>query len=1658
MYVAEQRWHELATVYEARLEASADAHDRLRMTLDVARLYEEQLEDFEAAARWYARLFREDPSDDGVRDQLQRLASVTGNWEFVADTYRDYLDDEVGDSQSVRDVAIAAASIFDRRLGHVDRALSCYRRALSIATEPDHPPTEHELIRRVEDLLSRTGRFPDLVLIYDDAIARAPSDAARRTVLAKRARVLEESLKDPKGAIATWRDLALTCEDDATPAGQSAHREAMAELERLLRSGGQWHELAELFEMRAARADDESERVDLMLRLAEVLERNLGDLDRAVDQYEAGLVIPAGKARAVAALERLVVHERQRERISDLLEPVYRQADSWQKLVVILDAKLAYVSDVPQQVEMLHEIARIHEQRGGDLRLALEAAARAWHLDVSDSEAAQRLIGLAARRGAWDFATTELSAGAERADDPMVAAELWAQIAGIHDAQRSDLAGAVRCWQRVLQILPDDEDALSALDRLLTVEGRVEELVEILHRRAELAQSDDDRLVLLHRAAALYEEVLQRPRQAVDAYRSVLLLDEADAEALDGLDRLYAQVGEGRELVGILLRKTELCTAVLERVALRRRLAQVYERDLTDDFGAIGQLTDLLEEDPGNVGALVELDRLYDKAKLWPELLDVLDRRASLAVQLGERADLGVRAGKLVETELADPLAAVDRYQAVLQLVPTHAGARAALESLLTSDDTALAAAAVLEPVYRAGAEIPALTRVFERRLKVQESDEPAQLATFGALAELHETVAGQPVVAFETWARALARHPDELSLLEPLKRLATQTGRWSELATLLESHLGRALDPDAHQQVAMELGAVYEDRLSDLSGAASAFERAASGNGERAALASLERVLTKQRRYPELTSVLRRAADAAADDRSSAELLFRQGDVFEAMMGEPRKAVRAYRDVLALVPEHAGGRSALERLLRVAVEDRADIVATLEPLFEQDAQWERLVDVLEVKHDLTSDRHDRVALSQQITELARTQLGQPPRAFEAALRWLREDPTSPQALQQVDELAIATGRWPDVVALLDQVAHSPDAGTGEERVALLSYLGDCRMSQLGDVDGAISSYRAALAIDRGALGVLGELIDIYRHRGDALGLAELLSQRAELVEDVAARRADWAQVATLREQAQDVPGAIAAWRRILDQDDADREAVAAQIRLVRATGDVGELIGALALAARSAPSPAEELDLRTQIAELESDPSRVILAWQAVLDLEPTSAKAMAALEAAYRRSKDWISVSELQTRRLGEAVTTEQKLSILGEMAELAEHQRESADDAVAHWFTALELAPTSGRVFDELERLLGKLGRWHDVVDLLDRRAEQEAEAGNVAAELRLLARLADLWEGKLDNPERAGELIERILQRDPASVPALTRLSRLYERSGDWEQSKSALERALELGPEGHDAADLFFRLAEVARVGDSDPETAVQHLQQALRHDPDHREALSALETLARERRDTATLAELLRRRARGVTDPTERVTIALEIAELDRKSGRTTEALADLEAAAKVAPGDARIWAPLADLLFAAGRLEEAAPIYQRLGDEAKAARRMREVARYRQRQGGILEARGDSPGALAAYEEAFRVNPTDVATMAGLGRLYFAAKEWEKARRLYQSLVLQTLDADSGIAKADVYWSLGVIHLELGQEAKAKGMFQRGLEIDPRHERLRSALAQLGS
>jgi tetratricopeptide (TPR) repeat protein len=205
------------------------------------------------------------------------------------------------------------------------------------------------------------------------------------------------------------------------------------------------------------------------------------------------------------------------------------------------------------------------------------------------------------------------------------------------------------------------------------------------------------------------------------------------------------------------------------------------------------------------------------------------------------------------------------------------------------------------------------------------------------------------------------------------------------------------------------------------------------------------------------------------------------------------------------------------------------------------------------------------------------------------------------------------------------------------------------------------------------------------------------------------------------------------------------------------------------------------------------------------------------------------------------------------------------------------------------------------------------------------------------------------------------------------------------------------------------------------------------------------------------KRYAAARDPKDKLGLALELAELwNERLGQPARAVPLLEEVVKGRPDEPRARSLLADLYVAAGRGREAAPLYERLADDARKGRVMKDVARYRQRLGHLYQVAGDGDRALAAYEEAFRIDPTSVATMIGLGRLYVDRKEWEKARRVYRSLVLQNVETAVGMSKAEVYYWLGVIHIELGEKDKAKGMFQRALELEPNNPTVRQAISAL--
>ena len=191
------------------------------------------------------------------------------------------------------------------------------------------------------------------------------------------------------------------------------------------------------------------------------------------------------------------------------------------------------------QVVTLHEIAEIHEQRGGALDLALAALARAWRIDVADDEALREaaLARRQARRvGRSGRAPSRTAPHRSMASSPRRCGRRPPRSTR---SSARDLKRAIDAWRKVDEARGDDPIALAALDRLLAVEGRVDELVKVVERRAEITEDAGVRLVLLHRVAALYEEVIEDKPRAIAAYKNVLGVDDTDLAALDALERLY---------------------------------------------------------------------------------------------------------------------------------------------------------------------------------------------------------------------------------------------------------------------------------------------------------------------------------------------------------------------------------------------------------------------------------------------------------------------------------------------------------------------------------------------------------------------------------------------------------------------------------------------------------------------------------------------------------------------------------------------------------------------------------------------------------------------------------------------------------------------------------------------------------------------------------------------------------------------------------------------------------------------------------------------------------------------------------------------------------------------------------------------------------------
>ena len=1694
-------WQKLIRTYEIHLENASDSMQRIEYSKAIAGLYETKLLDLQSAFSWYSKVFREQPADAWTREQLARLSGQLGNWGELASVYQSFLDETRETDGTTVDVLRTTAEIYDQRLNKVDEAKECYRRLLVADSE------DMAAFQPLESMLTRAECWSDLLAVYRDAVTQTLNDGRKKQLLFKISRLEEERLYELPAAIRTYREILDLDSDD---------EDATLQLDRLYGDLSRWQDLSELLMRRIEKAERTQQKdtwTALKLRLGELYEQQLSDLNRSIDCYEEVLQRDGSNTTAVGALERLLsgLGERHtlRFRIAQILEPIYKASDSWAKLTGVYEVHLLFVDDKARRVELLREISRLEETRGQNLEAAFSALARAWNEESGEGEDREKplyeeLARLSAALGEWTKLVGLLEQGVESSYDNELAARVYARTAGIYDTHLGDRSKAIDAWRKVTAVHDEDEAAWKSLERLLAAEKRSADLVSVLEKRFTLSHDAEEQKNLLFRAARLYEGDLAQPEKAIATWRQVLQLDERDETALEALAALYQAREAWRDLCWVYTQQIELAKSETARRPLRFAMARVYDEKLGDTSEAMGAYKSAIDANSSDIEAIAALSLLYEREGQWADHLETLDQLAKLkddSTDSAERTQIKLKAARVTEEKLGEIEAAIRRYQEIiegelpaeqdvadwmsaaqvelstmfnagrLRIAQFQNDARQALERLVLVPETRDAAAAVLEPLYRREEQWKPLIDLLELRL-TGEADTSSRRQLLSQIAGLYESGVRDTAQAFATWGRVLSEDAQDSEALRELERLAALRRTFAELAALFETRLLSAHDPEVQRSFALKLAALYEDKLKNENRAIAHYRRVRELPGdEMVALAALDRLLSRSGATNELSEILERESEVASDAEAQAEFLFRLGELRSNVLYDLDGALSAFKRAIERNSQHMGARDSMERLIASPAHALAAL-EILEPLAEQERDFNKLLDLLEVRVGSTTGKAERAGLLERIAQIAEKEISDPSRAFDAVARAFIEMPEDMRLADEMERLASACGRDSDAASKLEEVLTSlvfteRSSDSGRRLTAELNRDLGLRAARiwerLSDDQRAETRYQTVLDQDSENQDALSALERIYRQRSDSVLLAEILIKRSQVESDTRKKREALAEAAKLYEgPLADEFKAIEAWKKILDINEGDTQALEALADLFERARRFEELVGILRVQVRHTSSMAVKTQKLGRIGQIQAEEldraQDAIATYRELLDMQPNSLLALSALEGLYSRQQSWQQVQEVLTRRLKAVQSVRERVGVLRKLVALAHEKLRSTDDAIGYLQQWSELAPGDAEVQRELERLLEQSEKWYDLVEVLVRNAEASAKAGKTDEEIALYLRAADIWESKVMAPEQAKKLLERVLERDSNNLRALMSLAHIYESQHDWVRCKATLEKAVKLARSGPEMAELYYRLGrmEGERMGDA---AAEPYYERALEVDPSNAEVAEALEKRARARGDFHRVASLLAVRAERMQglDPLKQKEVLVELGRLYANELKSPEhALPVLERAYQLAHDDMQVVEPLAELYYAAGRLKDALPLYRALVERAGKGRRSKDVARIHFRLGAIAEQQHDVTRALEQYKAAYAIDAGHLQTLIALGRLYMAARDWEQARRIYRSMLLQNLDPQIGMTRADVYLALGEIHEKIGEGPKAIGMYERGLELDPHHAGLLAAMGRV--
>ena len=1306
-----------------------------------------------------------------------------------------------------------------------------------------------------------------------------------------------------------------------------------------------WQDIVSRFGIEAKGAQSKVVKAKYLEEIAGIYNSILNDGEKAIGVYRNLLAEDPSNRKAQEALETLLIKQRR-----------------WKDLTALYIDMKASASDHDELTSILSKLGLIYKDKLCEPLEAAKAYRDILNLDPENFRIRTKLEELGKDQQTWKNSLANMESQVTLSHDRFERAQILIRQSIIAKEYLDQKEMAQEKAAEALSLDPENPQILEYLTQLWSESNAWERIAQSFELAADKTQDPRYRIELYRKLSHLSLEKLKDPMRAIANLEAIIQISPQDQESQERLIPLY----EGQRMWSALEKILETCALAStppRQQELLFKLAKVREQNLNNVENAILVYEKILTINPKELNALSSLESLYTLKRRWADLLNLFAQKADLLKEPNEKAELFLKQAQIAQEKIGDLKKASLFYE---QLLPLSKEPDKVVERL--------------ENIYSNEKMWKNLSLLYQGLLRNGDITLKDKISYNLKLAEVQGEKLGSIKDAQINLALVLKDDPRNLSALKALEKIAEEQKDWNGLITILDHEFKVFSDPKDQVSSALKIADLFLHKQNNEDKAESYFRKVLElDETNQGALSFLSELYRRRDRKEDLLHILERQIKISADPTSLSSLNYEMGQLLESTMEGRLQAILYYERALEHDPTFTSARQALTSL------------------YTRYEHWNKLTKVCMEELDQTKDRMHGALVAAKVARLFFGQLNEPKRAigfFQKSLELNSSDveviKDFVQVLEKQKLFEEALPLYENLVQLLDDL---------KEKTESCIRAAEIELNTKKNYVAAINWFERAISFNPENIHALEQLATLYESTENWNGLLTAYERLLLKAKGHGAAKLHY-QVGELYEHKRgDVDRALVAYQIAREKDPNFLSPLSAMRRLLRSEENWGEYLKATLSEATFRDTPKEKAELLIEVAILWKDKflqiDKSIFTFQEILKFDPLNTIALTNLSSLYFDRGNW-KESHIATSRALETTNDPQERTRLLERLGIIELQKMNEHEAAIKTFREMvSLNPKQLHPVALLAQAYKASQDWKGLLSTLQLQLELEQ---NRQSKIGLLFQIADLWKGPLGSNENAIETYRAILSKDPLNLNAISALGETVKDQKQWFSIIEKWTSKVQEPVAPKEYVDVVLSIANISVQRFQARERAIALLAHTNEKLGDQAPVLDALISFYEKHSEPLALADTTFRRSKLLSDPREKATALLQVANLWAETlENPRQAIQVLTEAKRSCPNQTEITDRLITLFLLMKDFKEAnALIGETLLNQPLTTARGLNLAL---KKASILKEHLHSQEeALSVYEEILKVYPRHRIALRAIISIYEDKEDWPSlAKALYE-------------------------------------------------------------